>query len=232
MLILSNGLSGSGSRRLLVTWTFSLLHMVGAAQSQRDTSFWTQLIGLRADPRPWLGQGILFLRLLDLDPRELSSLPHGLDCYIQSHQLANIRFSTLWSGKRRKLVCRERRFKATQRKKETGQSEGKIQASLKSCFLLSPRFSWFPRDAPVHVNNFLFMCQYHVPNPSEEAQLIHKVTQFLSLQAQVPSITLHTHSSRRVLGYESHAMSVLVTMRLSKSGYDRALVGQSLVSSL
>ena len=64
---------------------FSLLHMVGAAQSQRDISFWTQLIGLRVDPLPWLGQGILFLRRLDLDPRELRSLPHGLDCYIQSH---------------------------------------------------------------------------------------------------------------------------------------------------
>ena len=37
------------------------------------------------DPRPWLGQGILFLRLLDLDPRELHSLPHGLDRYVQSH---------------------------------------------------------------------------------------------------------------------------------------------------
>lgn len=63
----------------------SLLHMVGAAQSQWDTSFWTQLIGPGVDPRPWLNQGILFLRLLDLDPRELHSLPHGLDHYVQSH---------------------------------------------------------------------------------------------------------------------------------------------------
>ena len=85
MLILSNGLRGSGSRQLVVTWTFSLLHMVGAAQSQWDTSFWTQLIGPGMDPQPWLGQGILFLRLLDLDPSELHSLPRGLDHCVQSH---------------------------------------------------------------------------------------------------------------------------------------------------
>lgn len=49
--------------------------MVGAARSQWDSSRWKQLIGLWVNTHLWLGQRVLFLGLLYLEPRELCSLP-------------------------------------------------------------------------------------------------------------------------------------------------------------
>lgn len=132
---------GLGQHPFWSSWS-SLLSMVGAAGSQRDSSPWKQLIGLWVNTQLWLGQRILFLGLLYLETRELCSLPFIV--WILTHEAISSlapdfpRCEVIARGRSWSLEREGSRHYSREAKEKT-----KAQRSFKSLLPFVPRPSCF-----------------------------------------------------------------------------------------